>query len=176
MKVIAKLFLRTFLFLGIPYVLFTLGFALVEGDEFQFWRIFFLTFFFGFTMSLFMVAFHVYVLEKSGIQEFSDETLDVNQSKNIISDLNKSELIKRLRSDPIIGKMKIEETENGVIIKTGMSWKSWGEEIKIVPEYHSGVDCEYHISSSPRWKLTLVDFGKNYENITRIEQLLNSIA
>jgi hypothetical protein len=35
---------------------------------------------------------------------------------------------------------------------------------------------QIHISSSPKLKTTLVDYGKNLENINRIESVIKNIA
>jgi hypothetical protein len=132
MKPITKLYLKAFLLTGIPYGLIMLGFDLLDGDGFKLWKFLFMTFFFGITMSIILVSFHKYRLKKNGIQELTDENLGVNQSKNLKSELNKIELIEKLRRDPIIGKMKMTEIENGISLKTNMTWKSWGEDIKII--------------------------------------------
>jgi hypothetical protein len=54
--------------------------------------------------------------------------------------------------------------------------KSWGEEIKIILKSKTKSEFEYMISSSPKLKTTLVDYGKNLENINRIENAIKNIA
>jgi hypothetical protein len=115
-------------------------------------------------------------LKKNGIQELSDENLGVTQTKEIQTKIRKTELISKLKKDPIIGKMKMIETENGIALKSGVSWKSWGEEIKIVLKSETDPDFEYQISSSPRLKTTIIDFGKNLQNLNRIENVIKNIA
>lgn len=153
-----------------------IGFDLLDGEAFKLWKFLFLTFFFGITMSLILVSFHKYRLKKNGIQELTDENLGVTQTKEIKTKLGRAELIKKLKTDPIIGKMKMTETENGIALKTGMTWKSWGEEIKIVLKSESDSDFEYQISSSPKLKTTIVDYGKNLQNLKRIENVIKNIA
>lgn len=176
MKPLTKLYLKTFLVLGIPYGLFMVGSDLVEGKGFSLWKFLFLTSFFGITMSLILVSFHRYRLKKNGIQEITEENLGVSQTKNLQSKLNKKELIEKLKTDPIIGKMKMTEIENGILIKSGMTWKSWGEVIKIILSFNRGDDFEYQVSSRPKLKTTLFDYGKNLENVNRIENVLKNIA
>lgn len=176
MKPITKLYLKTFLLTGIPYGLIMLGFDLADGTGFRLWKYLFLTFFFGITMSLILVFFHKYRLKKNGIQEITDQNLGVSQKRNLKSELNKSELIEKLKTDPIIGKMKMTEIENGILLKTGMTWKSWGEEIKIILQGREESNFDYQISSSPKLKTTIVDYGKNLENVTRIENVIKNIA
>lgn len=153
-----------------------IGFDLLDGEGFRLWKFVFLTFFFGITMSLILVSFHKYRLKKNGIQEFTNENLGVTQTKEIKTKLGRAELIKKLKTDPIIGKMKMKETENGIALKTGITWKSWGEEIKIVLKSESDSDFEYQISSSPKLKTTIVDYGKNLQNLKRIESVIKNIA
>lgn|SRR5690554_3880608 len=176
MKPITKLYLKTFLLTGIPYGLIMLGFDLADGNGFRLWKFIFLTLFFGVTMSLILVSFHRYRLKKSGVQEISDQNLGVSQKKDIKSELSKSELIEKLKTDPIIGKMKMTETENGILLNTGMTWKSWGEEIKIIQKANEECGFDYRIISRPKLITTLVDYGKNLENVNRIENVIKNIA
>lgn len=176
MKPITKLYLKTFLLTGIPFGLIMLGFDLADGDGFRIWKLLLMTFFFGTAMSLILVSFHSYRLKKNGVQEITDENVGVNQKRNLSTKLNKEEIIQRLKADPVIGKMKMTEIENGILLKAGMSWKSWGEEIKITLKANEDTDSEYQVSSSPRLKTTIVDYGKNIENINRIESLIESIG
>jgi hypothetical protein len=174
MKPITKLYLRTFLLTGILYGMLTVGFDLADGNGFRLWKFLFLTFFFGVTMALLLVSFHKYRLKKNGAQEITEQNLGVSQKKNLKSEWNTSELIEKLKTDPIIGKMKMQEIENGIILKTGMTWISWGEEIRIILQTKRESDFDYQISSRPKLKMTLVDFGKNLENVTRIENVMKN--
>jgi hypothetical protein len=173
MKPITKLYLRAFLLTSILYGLLTIAFDLANGNGFRLWKFLFLTFCFG-CMSLLLVSFHTFRLKKNGVQEMTYQNLGVSQKKNLKSELNKSELIKKLKSDPVIGKMKMQEIENGIILKTGMTWLSWGEEISIILQTKGESDFNYKISSRPKLKMTLVDFGKNLENVNRLENVIKS--
>ncbi len=176
MKPIAKLYLKTFLLTGILFGLIMLGFDLTDGDGSRIWKLLLMAFFFGTIMSLILVSFHRYRLKKNGVQEFTDDNVGVHQKRNLRTRLNKEEIIQRLKADPVIGKMKMTEIESGIVLKAGMSWKSWGEEIKITLKANEATDLEYQVSSSPRLKTTIVDYGKNIENINRIESLIKTIA
>jgi hypothetical protein len=176
MNPLTKLYLKTFLLTGIPYGLIMIGFDLLDGDGFKLWKFLSLTLFFGITMSLILVSFHKYRLIKNGIQELIDENLGVTKTKEIKTKLKKTELINKLKTDPIIGKMKMNETETGIALKTGITWKSWGEEIKIILKSETDSDFEYQISSSPKLKTTIVDYGKNLQNLNRIENAIKDIA
>jgi hypothetical protein len=172
MKTTTKLYLKTFLFTGIPYGLIMTGYDLAVGNGFILWKFLFLTFFFGITMSLFFVLPHKNRLKKIGNREVTTENLKLIQTKNIQTKLNKKELIEKLKTDQIIGKMKMVEMENGILLKSDMTWKSWGEEIKILLISTKDTEFEYKITSRPRVKITLLDYGKNLENIHRIETVI----
>ncbi len=176
MKPLTKLYLKTFLLTGIPYGLIMIGFDLLDGDGFKLWKFLSLTFFFGITMSLILVFFHKYRLKKNEIQELTDENLGVSQTKEIKTNLGRTELINKLKTDPIIGKMKMTETENEITLKTGITWKSWGEEIKIILKSKTDSDFDYQISSSPKLRTTIVDYGKNLQNLKRLENVIKNIA
>ena len=128
-----------------------------------------MTLFFGISMSLILVSFHIYRLKKNGIQRINNENVGVNQSRSLITELNTTDIIDKLKINPIIRKMKMTEIKNGVLLKSGMTWKSWGEEIKIILKSENETDFEYQISSRPKLKTTLVDYGKNLENLILIE-------
>lgn len=65
-------------------------------------------------------------------------------------------------------KMKLE-----IKAATGMSWKSYGEilTIRLIPG-HQNVRIE--ISSSPKLKTTLVDYGKGRKNVDTIARLITT--
>lgn len=176
MKPTIKLYLKAFLLTGTLFGLITLVFELVDENRFNLWKFLIMAFIFGITMSLILVSVHIFILKKNGIKEITDENLKVNQTKNLKSKMNNTELIQKLKNDPIIGKMKMTEIENGILIKTKMTWKSFGEVIKIISKSDENSDFEYQVSSCPKLKTTLLDYGKNLENITRIEKVIKDIA
>ncbi len=176
MKPITKSYLKIFLLTGIPYGFIMLGFDLADGNEFRLWKFLLSTFSFGIPMSLILVSSHRYRHKKNGIQEMTNDNEGVFHTKNVKSKINLEELFKKLKTDPIIGKMKMKEIEDGIQLKTNISWKSWGEEIKIILKNHKETDFEYQISSSPKLKTTLIDYGKNFENVTRIENIIKNIV
>ncbi len=92
--------------------------------------------------------------------------------KNVKSELNKTELVNKLKTDSIAG--TITEIENGLVLKTGISMSSWGEKIKINLLSKGDNDFDYQVSSSPLMWITIIDFGKNLENVEHIESLIKS--
>lgn len=162
--------------MGVSYGICMLVIGLVNGHEFRLGFFLFSTLIFGTTMSLFSVSVHIRRLKKIGVQKITSDNLKVSQNKVLKSKLTKAMLIEKLQIDPLMGKMKMTEIEQGLIIETGMTWKSRGEEIKIIISSFENKLYEYQISSKPKLKPTLVDFGRNLENVNRIESLLISIA
>lgn len=172
MKPISKLYLKIFLTTGIPYGFMMLGSDLISGKGFNLWRFLFLTFFFGISMSLILVFFHKKKLKEIGVKEYTNNDIRIFQIKSIKSEINKKELICNLKNSPLLKKMKIEDTENEIVLKTRMSFKSWGEIIKITLKSSNDSFFEYEVSSRPKLKLTLIDYGKNRHNISLIENIL----
>ncbi|MEM6265742.1 MAG: hypothetical protein AAGI38_24790 [Bacteroidota bacterium] len=176
MKPTTKLFLKTFLATGVPFGLTMSAIDIFTGEGFMIGKFLFMTFFFGLTMSLFFVYTAKKNLKKQGITEITDEHLKVVQTKYFTSGLNLIELTEKLKASPISQRMKVKEVENGILLQTGASWKSWGEEIRITQKSAREPNYEYQVSSSPRLKTTLVDYGKNLENLNQIERLMNSFG
>lgn len=176
MKAIIKLYIKTFLLTAIPYYIFMTLFGLADDNQTIIWKNMLASLFFGIFMSLILVSFHWYKLKKDGVENITDDNVGVNQTRIIETKLNKNELIHKLKSDPIIGKIKMTEIENGVLFKTGMTMKSWGEEIKIILISNNESNFEYQITSNPKLKTTIVDYGKNLENINKIESIIKNNA
>jgi hypothetical protein len=75
----------------------------------------------------------------------------------------------------LIPKCKIEEENRfqGIInAHAGMTWKTWGDRISFRISKIDGSKTEVEVSSRPIVKTTLVDYGKNLENIERITTFL----
>ncbi len=176
MKPITKLYLKTFLFTGIPYGIIMMMIDVLGGDGFRIWKFLFLTFFFGITMSITLVYFHRQRLKKNGIGELSEENLKVNQKVRIISNLNEEKLIEKLREDRFFRNMELAQVENGIKLSSGITWNSWGESITIIINSISQNQYEYEIISKPKLRSTVLDFGKNLENIDRIQKIIGKVA
>lgn len=171
-KPLTRLYLKIFIATGFSFGIISLIIDLYKGTEIELWKYIFSTFFFGLLMSLVLVYLHKNKLKKSGINEINEANLKVTQSRDIQTDLNKSELIKKLNEDPSIRKMKIKEIENGIVISTKMTLWSLGEIIKIELKSTKDSVFEYNVSSRPKLKITLIDYGKNIQNIDLIKKVI----
>jgi hypothetical protein len=66
-----------------------------------------------------------------------------------------------------------QDLEEGVIrAKTGLNWKTWGDAITFKLIDGNG-ETEIIVSSRPAARSTLVDFGKNLDNVERIKRFLS---
>lgn len=172
MKAIIKLYLKTFLIFTIPYFTLMTLFGLEDNSELIIWGNLSMSILIGVFMSLILVSFHWYNIKKIGVENSNDDNFGVNQTRTIETKLDKNELIDKLKLDPTTGKMKMTDIENGVLLKTGMSTKSWGEEIKIILTSNKESIFKYQVSSRPKLKTTIVDYGKSLENINKIESVI----
>lgn len=67
-----------------------------------------------------------------------------------------------------------DRNKGNIVIATGVTWKSWGEQIEF--EIMQGINgsVSITISSKPRVKTTIFDYGKNASNINAIAKALKS--
>lgn len=149
-----------------------IGFDLMDGDEVTLWKFLFLTISFGLLMSLTLVGFHRYRLRKSGVKDMDEASLAVRQEKMIQSSFNLPQAMKALEADQKTRRMKMAEIQDGIRLKTPITWRSWGEEIQIIRLSEEYGTFEYQITSRPKVTTTIVDYGKNTENIALIESIL----
>ena len=73
------------------------------------------------------------------------------------------------------GKIEVMDPESGLLrARTGLSWKSFGENLRVnLREVRLGATT-IDISSRPRWKSTVVDYGKGFQNVERISRFLQA--
>jgi hypothetical protein len=58
-----------------------------------------------------------------------------------------------------------DKTKSEIKAVSGMTWKSWGEALTVRLSGAANDKVRIEISSSPKLKTTLVDFGKGRENV-----------
>lgn len=170
MTPVNKLYLKTFIYTGLPFGISMMLLDYTDGKELMLWKFVFLVLFFGFFMSAILVSHHVEKLKALGIKTFTDKNLSVFQSNSIKTYLTVAELTEKLKTDPQLGKMKISTSENGIEIKSPFSWSSWGECISIKLRRIDENEIEYHVSSQPKLRFQYVDYGKNLSNLLLIEK------
>jgi len=176
MKPFTKHFIKIFLITGITFGIIMILFDLYSGREIKIWKVLFNVLFFGFWMASFFAYFTKRTLKKKGITKLTNEILSVKQNAEIQSNLSKEEIFEKLKNDSIFSKMKISKSKKGIFIKSNITLQSWGENIEIIHK-DSRVELNtFLISSKPKLRTTLVDMGKNKENVDRIVKLIKNVA
>ncbi|MBK9980886.1 MAG: hypothetical protein IPP15_00435 [Saprospiraceae bacterium] len=174
MKAVLTLYTKLFLFTGILFGLLMLLSYLLVGEGFDFKHVILRAAYFGVFMSFVLGTFHIGRIVMKGAGKLTSDNLSVRHKEQIQSGLDFQKLLNAIKTDPVLNKMEIQQGENMVTLKSGLNWFSWGERILInVKAAHNSLTT-YEISSEPVLKTTLVDYGKNLENINRIEKILNT--
>ncbi len=167
-----NLFLRLFFGFGIPFgLVMGVFYSLLGGLIVGLLVGLFSTFLFGGLMSLIAGSLHIHYVRQIRSGE-SEEALGVHHVRRVelrlpyeeafdlcISSLN---AVKK-------GRIRREDRPSGRIeAKAGMTWVSWGEvisfDLRRIDENRTRVE----VSSRPVLRTTLVDLGKNLENVERI--------
>lgn len=125
-------------------------------------------------MSLISVTWHLIKLKTLGIRNFNSENLGTKQSVKIYSALDKNELLNALQRDPVFGKYKINENDDRISFTTKLSMSSFGEDVSIRLLSENGNRNEYEVTSKPVVKTTSVDYGRNLENILRLQKIFGN--
>jgi hypothetical protein len=167
-----RLFKRLFLQIGIPFMLIIaavmailqgleagLGLGVINGVLFGALAAFLFT----------RLQYHG-VRRHAGV--INDETLSTHQGREIAISLKPFKVfywtvdaLDHLRNCRI----RLKDEEGGLIeAEMGMSWKTWGEKIRIRIMPVEGERSSVKIESRPLFKHSLVDYGKAHENIKRI--------
>ncbi|MDD2285295.1 MAG: hypothetical protein PHQ11_07850 [Paludibacter sp.] len=174
MKAIAKLFLKTILFFGIPFVivmmlLFSDSWSGIEPQNVLIRYVIV-----AIIISTGVVIGQINSLKSRGIKEFTDETFSVKKHKLFQSSITKEELVKKLRLDPVFGKMKMDVIENVIFLKSGISLQSFGQEINIIVNQRQDSKNDYSISVKPKIVTTMFDFGKSLDILDRFQYLISA--
>jgi hypothetical protein len=104
----------------------------------------------------------------------------VNQKRTFLFDKNYTSVFSKLYDilkniDKIF--ISNKNVENGVIEAfTKRSWKSFGEDIKIELFKSSKNKVVVVLSSKPRFPITMIDYGKNLENVEIIKRDIEKIV
>ncbi|HFS68208.1 MAG TPA: hypothetical protein ENK91_11000 [Bacteroidetes bacterium] len=127
--------------------------------------------FFGFFMSLIIGTLHKITTKNNSKEDnkvYQTIKIKLNQSFDEVFDLclkslNKLKISKVIKSD-FEGKL--------IQVKTSMSWKSFGEIITFSLIGLNENSTKIIISSKPSLSTTIVDYGKNLENLETIKSFL----
>lgn len=109
-----------------------------------------------------------------GIEDLTTENLTVDESSTVHSPLNWNEVREKLVHDPLIRRMKLKDEDQALILRHGLSWSSFGEEISIRELEATETGFRYLIRSKPIFRMTLADYGQNLRNVRHLAQLLQT--
>ena len=132
-------------------------------------------FFFGLVISVIMGSLHIHSVQKIA-PELTEEAYGIHHVRNIRLQMPYDSAfglcIKSLI--PIKnGKVReLDHTQGKIIAKTSINWKTWGDTIIFdITEADNGY-TDVKVSSRPTARTTLVDYGKNLENVEKIISFL----
>jgi hypothetical protein len=63
-----------------------------------------------------------------------------------------------------------------LVFRTGLSWSSWGEVISLRLEPIDETSTLVHLHSRPWLPTTLIDYGKNQQNLAQLQRMLTDLA
>jgi len=176
MDVYLKMRLRLFLWRGVPFGiimgvpdLITNGFlsgllyGLVSGVVF------------GILMSIIVSSAHIKAVRRIA-PEISEETIGVKHTRSITLPLRYDEAFDLcIKSLSTIKKCSIkkEDRAQGLIeAGTGITWKTWGDIISFRLRRKDKTVTQVEVSNRPAMCTTVVDYGRNLENVENIISFL----
>jgi len=121
---------------------------------------------FGVIMSWITVIVQKSVLRKYSLKN-NEQNLNVRQCTSVENRIGIDRLSKTLKEKEFSQNWKLKESESIIVVETNISWRSWGEKIRI--EYSSD---RIIIKSRPKIITTMFDFGQNYINVQNIKKLI----
>ena len=113
---------------------------------------------------------HVRKIIKSG-----PINLSVKQSREMI--LPSDRIVEKCRAAIVesgAGILEKNSNRDAIAARSPSSWKSWSEDIRVEIADIGAGRSKIIVSSRPSVKTTLVDYGKNYENVERLCNLLKN--
>ena len=171
-----KLYIKLLLFAGIMYIVFIgIYSVLFRNTEYTFLDVVTSGLLFGITMSIGLGSTHYFAIReirsdssnsKSTVHQSREINLNVPIGKDHELCIESLKFIKK-------GKLLKNDNTNGIIeAKAGLTWKTFGDRIKFNLKKTDGHTTLIEVSSKPLLKITLVDYGKNLENVNKIEDYL----
>ncbi|GAO29654.1 hypothetical protein [Geofilum rubicundum] len=162
-KIYLKLFLRFALIFGL--LIFLFDFLLDGKVEYVQKSITTLLF------AAFMAWFSVRSARKRKLEivggELTEADFVVSKSESVPKHHTIQEVYELLKTHDTTRKWKFKLSDSGIVGKTKLSWSSWGERIFI-----RDLDDKLVIESKPIFITTIVDNGKNHENVQLIKEVI----
>ncbi len=135
---------------------------------------------FGFLMFIILGVLHGRAVGKV-VNEKSEETMGIHHVRKLELQISHDKAFDRcIESLDLIKNCNIREQDRShgkIVAKTTINWKTWGDTISFDVAPMDNGHIKIDISSRPTARTTLVDFGKNLENVEKIKSFLeNSVG
>lgn len=166
-------FFKTGILSGTLYTLVILLIAYFRSKEITLESTLFSFVGFACLMGVISVLQLVYTYNNLNGKEHGDKIFKVRPKKSMTSSVSIATLSNKLQLDSYFRDEKINVVSDQEIdINMGFSMVSFGEKIKIKSSPIDNDQYEYQIISNPKIPFTLMDSGKNFENVIKLEHLL----
>jgi len=175
MKEIHKLYLKHFLLSFTGFGLIYWSFELFELSKPLIIRLLIKSAVVGVVFTILTVYSYVKKLKNKGMV-INSENLKVRHKKVITTQKNSEEILSKIKQHADFKALKITKTNSGFKINKNLSWSSWGEVVEINIKSKDSENKSIEISSKPKYPLTLLDNGRNKENVETITALIRDVA
>ena len=168
--------LKIFLASGIPFGIFTaILFSSLYGTNVGLSSGLISGLIFGFVMFIILGFLHSRAVEKIA-GEKTEESMGTYQERNIKLQLPYDRTFDLcIESLNLINRCKVREEDRSqgkIIARSSINWKTWGDTISFDITGTSNENTAVKVSSRPTSWSTLVDYGKNLENVKTIVSFL----
>jgi len=131
---------------------------------------------FGFGMTIVLVTFHINqvknIAKKYGIE---NPDYEVRQKREFYSDLEPESIFNSIDKNNKYSKVAYNKMNKSIYLKTEFSGKSWGDKLFVSAQKDKN-GFKYEIISKPIFPLTIIDFGQNLENVSKLENYIKNLA
>jgi hypothetical protein len=128
-------------------------------------------------MSLSLGFLHIKSVKRMALGK-SAEAMGVRHVRNVELRLPYDEAFDLcIESLSLIKKCKIhneDRVQGKIVAKAGMTWKTWRDVISFEVRKIGNDGIQIEVSSRPALRTTVVDYGKNLENVEKIVGFLNA--
>jgi len=168
--------LKIFLASGIPFGIFAaVWFSFLYGVDAGLSAGLVSGLFFGFLIFIILGFLHSRAVEKIAGDK-SEESMRTCQVRNIELPLPYDSAFDLcIRSLDLISRCKVREEDRSrgrITARSSINWKTWGDTISFEITRRSNETTAVKITSRPTSRSTIVDYGKNLENVKTIVSFL----
>jgi hypothetical protein len=133
--------------------------------------------FLGLLTYIILGLLHIQAVKKISNREFSSH-LRIHHTRDIDLQLPYDKAYDLcIKSLGHIKKCSIQNenpSEGRIVMKTGLNWKTWGDTITFDVKRINNNQTRVTVSSRPTARTTIVDYGKNLENVEKIVSFLKN--